>query len=394
MNNKNKYLMLRSCVYRNGKLQSPSGIPFEWEGQDEIICDDFEIIPKYSNGIFGFLYGEGDHWNFIFGGIRNLLFLVCEVDESDLVMLKRQIKCRKCKIVYRGDMIGALYKLKETISYITVFKLVYLGILLEMLDNKFVKERYVELFGRFDLPISKLDFFLEYSKKFDNKEDAVFDFVKRDNKFTTLVYRKYIFELLNEGNENSYKRLLQIAFTSIYYYGFHPNNFNHTEESFIHHSTLHGVNHTYRVMLNCLLLSTIVECNFYDAKSAFIASYLHDLGRTHDGYCTNHGQYCIDQKLDKYEFLYRQYDIMYPFQESIKTAIIFHCKPDIGAPDEEVLHLLKDADALDRCRLGDLNKRFLRRKETEYLIQFAEWLYRKSPTEILPLEKFVENVLS
>jgi len=44
--------------------------------------------------------------------------------------------------------------------------------------------------------------------------------------------------------------------------------------------------------------------------------------------------------------------------------------------------LLKDADGLDRVRLGDLDPRYFRHKEARGMVKFARQLYRTTDQEI------------
>lgn len=43
--------------------------------------------------------------------------------------------------------------------------------------------------------------------------------------------------------------------------------------------------------------------------------------------------------------------------------------------------ILKDADALDRCRIGDLNVKYLRYKESRYLVRRIEYIYQNTRQE-------------
>ncbi len=62
----------------------------------------------------------------------------------------------------------------------------------------------------------------------------------------------------------------------------------------------------------------------------------------------------------------------------VKTAIIHHCKShELTERDESfrLTHLLKDADGLDRVRLGDLNPKYLRTPQAHDLVNFAQSLF-------------------
>lgn len=170
------------------------------------------------------------------------------------------------------------------------------------------------------------------------------------------------------------------------------NNFNLSQQQFDHHSLLHGVMHTYRVMLHVLRLGLITG-NIAEAKIAFFAAYIHDMARKHDGYCTQHGTDAANHKLPRYEDLFikngaTQIDLL-----SIGKACAMHSlgnELQRADPDWLTVALLKDADALDRIRLGedDLNVSYLRFRESHDQIDFARKLY--SQTQKMPLYSFVD----
>ena len=157
------------------------------------------------------------------------------------------------------------------------------------------------------------------------------------------------------------------------------SNFNLSQQQFDHPSLLHGVMHTYRVMLHVLRLGLITG-HHAEAKNAFFAAYIHDMARKHDGYCTQHGTDAANNKLPQYQALFikngaTQGDIL-----SIGKACTMHSQgsePPKTDQDWLTIALLKDADALDRIRLGedDLNISYLRFNESHDQIEFARKLY-------------------
>ena len=157
------------------------------------------------------------------------------------------------------------------------------------------------------------------------------------------------------------------------------SNFNLSAQQFDHPSLLHGVMHTYRVMLHVLRLG-LATGHIAEAKNAFFAAYIHDMARRHDGFCTVHGADAANTKLPVYEPLFiksgaKPADIL-----SIGKACTWHSvNKELEASDADwnTVALLKDADALDRIRLGDwgLNVSYLRFKETHKHINFARELF-------------------
>ena len=160
------------------------------------------------------------------------------------------------------------------------------------------------------------------------------------------------------------------------------SKFNLKEEYFETHSWLHGIKHTYRVMCNCLVLGDKLGLT-RETKLAFFGAFIHDMGRQHDGYCTEHGRWAIELKFDNFKDLFIENGVNLNDLEEIKTAVINHSMhPDISKdhPHYTTTAILKDADALDRIRMGrfNLNKKFLRFQETIELISYARKLYYKT----------------
>ncbi len=66
---------------------------------------------------------------------------------------------------------------------------------------------------------------------------------------------------------------------------------------------------------------------------------------------------------------------------AIRTAVVYHCLPKELArehPHWRLTSLLKDADGLDRVRLGDLDPRYLRNPHAREMVRFAEALFEET----------------
>ena len=165
-------------------------------------------------------------------------------------------------------------------------------------------------------------------------------------------------------------------------YNIHFNSFGLSESQFDHHSMLHGILHTYRVMLHCLRLGLITGYTA-EARIAFFAAYIHDMARQHDGYCTAHGANAAKLKLPIYQKLFIENGAKEPEIITIGRAVALHSTsielPE-NDPDYTIVSILKDADALDRIRLGanDLNPSFLRLKESHTCINSGVLLYEQT----------------
>ncbi|HRW70101.1 HD domain-containing protein [Lentimicrobium sp.] len=157
------------------------------------------------------------------------------------------------------------------------------------------------------------------------------------------------------------------------------NQFNLREEQFDHVSNLHGTMHTYRVMSHVLLLGMRTGA-LSEASNAFFAAYVHDMARKHDGYCTQHGPDAANYKLPEYISLFTENGVSAADIPVIGKAVAYHSlgkELSRNDPDWLTVALLKDADALDRIRLGEngLNPAYLRIPESHLMIEHARSLY-------------------
>ena len=151
---------------------------------------------------------------------------------------------------------------------------------------------------------------------------------------------------------------------------------------FCHASTLHGQAHVSRVLVHALRL---IEATGWkeEAPRLWAAVYLHDIARTHDGHCEVHGRRAMDRlpALHSVLELFAKGGVTSSDFEQIETAVVHHCRPQElprSHPHWRLASLLKDADGLDRVRLGDLNPRYLRHPESKTMVAFAERLFSET----------------
>ncbi len=149
---------------------------------------------------------------------------------------------------------------------------------------------------------------------------------------------------------------------------------------FNHQSDLHGIMHTYRVMHNVLLLAKEHKLAEPILKTAYCAAFIHDMARKHDGICSMHGQWAVLEKFLLFENNFKEYGLSEQNLDALKTAVKYHSlssELEKIHPHYEVTALLKDADALDRIRLGypGLNPKYLRMPNSIKLISVAEHNY-------------------
>jgi HD superfamily phosphodiesterase len=161
-------------------------------------------------------------------------------------------------------------------------------------------------------------------------------------------------------------------------YGIDGKDFELKQSYFENVSFIHGIKHTERVMTHCLLIGKLIERR-YEAFLAFCAAYVHDMGRSGDGYNTVHGRISAEKKLPFFTPLFRKYGVSDKELKYIESAVIQHCVKEWsenGDDDYHVMAILKDADALDRVRINDLNPDMLRYEESKTLIDKAWEVFR------------------
>jgi HD superfamily phosphodiesterase len=157
-------------------------------------------------------------------------------------------------------------------------------------------------------------------------------------------------------------------------------------EWFVHESCTHGVCHTQRVHIHAQRLTTQLGWPEPDRRLVLCAALWHDIGRRHDGKEPEHGA----GGAQRAQALGLCDGLATPDRDLALFAITYHSLDDRagerearGAAEPEralrLLWLLKDADALDRVRLGGpwaIRKRTLRHPCTESHIGFADELLR------------------
>jgi len=164
------------------------------------------------------------------------------------------------------------------------------------------------------------------------------------------------------------------------------------KEYFDHQSSIHGINHTYRVMYHVLQIAGATGLK-KEGVIAFCAAYIHDMARVHDGYCTEHGKWAVERKLKLYSNLFYKFGLNDKDLRKVETAVTYHSiTKELEKSDKAytVTALLKDADALDRIRLGDngLDIRYLRFVESKSMVNNAESIF--FATDKLNFDSFSE----
>ncbi|MBS5988785.1 hypothetical protein [Anaerococcus hydrogenalis] len=191
-----------------------------------------------------------------------------------------------------------------------------------------------------------------------------------------------ILEILNEDKWlDDYKFFKDFKNSS--YYETLLDTYQNLNTDILYKSHIHGQGHIERVILLSLLLSFYYKLNKNDTDILRYAASLHDTKRVDDSYDTEHGYraalYSIDYaKIDESD------------KNILQAVLATHSRSDkdMDKTIEEFFvkdmdrarylsKLFKDADALDRVRLGDLDQKYLRNDFSHDLVDFSERLFEK-----------------
>ncbi|MBR5133288.1 MAG: hypothetical protein IKV29_04200 [Alistipes sp.] len=175
----------------------------------------------------------------------------------------------------------------------------------------------------------------------------------------------YKSEKIRPGCESDVRQALE-------YIGVETCDFNLKNSMFTRpkHSIIHGIGHIYRVMIGCALLGRLVQ-KPREALLAFCGAYIHDLARCNDGIDFEHGANAVLKHFEHFNHIWDKYRLTPQERDQVKEAVIQHSICEYFKPGDsgyDVMAMLKDADALDRCRIGDLAPDMLRYAESRELI--------------------------
>ncbi len=151
-------------------------------------------------------------------------------------------------------------------------------------------------------------------------------------------------------------------------------------------SEWHTKAHCARVLLLALYIGHQKGLSDEEKELLAMAAVFHDSRRLDDGIDKGHG----GRAAEYYKSYSREYDL--PYDEQTYYITYYHDQDDSlglseiakssSLSERAVLlyQIFKDADALDRFRLGPdgLNVKFLRTKEAHGLVDFAKFLLEKS----------------
>ena len=188
------------------------------------------------------------------------------------------------------------------------------------------------------------------------------------------------------------------VFRSFRYIGVHLEDFNLRNNMFLRNpgGSIHGIGHIYRTMTACAMLGERLK----KPRSGLLAmcgAFIHDLARVNDDIDPEHGSRAAEMFFHQFEALWNKYELTDKEREFVKQAVQQHSTCEWMQPADEgydVMAILKDADALDRCRLGDdgLDPEFLRYSQSRNIIQTIIRYYNDTQgiTEDITFAEFVK----
>jgi hypothetical protein len=150
---------------------------------------------------------------------------------------------------------------------------------------------------------------------------------------------------------------------------------------------IHGVMHTRRVLIHASEIATALTVEPWIREAVVRAALWHDIGRTDDGRDYYHGA----KSAGKVVGLGLRHGLSRPIVELALLAVTHHSGGEeygvraaedfFEDPDAALLvfRILKDADGLDRVRLGDLDVNRLRLPGSDRRVERAEELLRLFP---------------
>jgi HD superfamily phosphodiesterase len=151
-----------------------------------------------------------------------------------------------------------------------------------------------------------------------------------------------------------------------------------TEDLFFNPFGDHGVGHTRRVLYLAHKLADKYDLTPKDKIILAIACCYHDIGRTNDLTDDEHGAESANKVL-RLE-LNKKHHLSDEESQRVLDLITFHSLDDElwKKTDKDLVlyQILKDADALDRLRFNDLNRKYLRLPESHNMLSLEFSLLR------------------
>ena len=204
-------------------------------------------------------------------------------------------------------------------------------------------------------------------KKILGKVIRIINPKKEIEKLDTIDYKK-ISHLMNE------KGLLEEYENEL-------NNFDEIEKLMNNKTSLHGINHIVRVLFNVYALVALEKVNEKDKKIIVAAAKLHDISRISDSEDETHGANSAikareilknkdfsAEEIDEICFIIKEHSL----SRNKNNEDIERLPKNLRENYKYCLNLLKDADKLDRVRIGDLDSNRLTTDSAKRLISVSK----------------------
>jgi HD superfamily phosphodiesterase len=144
---------------------------------------------------------------------------------------------------------------------------------------------------------------------------------------------------------------------------------------------LHGLGHTRRVLVHAALIADALEVTSWERQAVILAALWHDIGRDSDGTDPYHGA----KSAGKVVGLGLHRGVASRLRDVALYAVTYHSGGERAGEHAaqamadanaalRVFRMLKDADALDRVRLGDLDAGYFRFDVTRGQVDLARQL--------------------
>lgn len=150
----------------------------------------------------------------------------------------------------------------------------------------------------------------------------------------------------------------------------------------LYQSHIHGIGHIERVLLFGGLIAMGNQCNEADTRLLLTACSYHDIGRRDDSLDDDHGRRSSEKLPQVITLPTEDMAIVQAaiYAHSINDVLMEETIRNFGIHDRQralnIARMLKDADALDRVRVMDLNPAFLRFPCSCQYVDFAYELYK------------------
>ena len=177
--------------------------------------------------------------------------------------------------------------------------------------------------------------------------------------------------------------MMDTIITALKYVGVDVSDFNLKNDMFKRptHKPIHGIGHIYRTMICCALIGNSVK-KPREALLAFCGAYIHDLARCTDGEDPEHGAQAVKEYFDDFSSIWNKYGLTQSELNQVKFSVEQHSRSQrlkYDDPGYYAAAILKDADALDRCRLrSGLNPDLLYFAESKSLIPVSEQIFKQT----------------